>query len=64
MEYGFGYVIIRFLDTPYSIYLRGTTGVRVCSGFRVAVVRGRVSRSARGLRAAGETSNGKERSRV
>ena len=27
MEYGLGYMIIRSLYTPYSIYLRGTIGV-------------------------------------
>ena len=26
MEYGFGYVIMRSLYTPYSIYLRGLSG--------------------------------------
>ena len=27
IEYGFGYIIVRFPPTPYSIYLRGTVGL-------------------------------------
>ena len=33
IEYGFGYIIMRSLYTPYSIYLRGTISLKSGFGF-------------------------------